>query len=123
MDQTWSLRRQPPSPLESPWMVEVTHVFRQRSFDVALCPIVPRSRTGGCHSALATGHRVLCQQFWDGDLPGLFGPETAVCLIELGAAPSALLFHHSGGGGKWAEYKRTEASTPLELEFNYPNAK
>lgn len=104
-----------PSPLESPWMVEVTHVFRLRSFalcDVAFCPIVPQSRTGGCHSALATGHRVLCQQFWDGDLPGLFGPETAFCLTELGAAPSALLFRHRGGGGKWAEaqaYRRLHA--------------
>lgn len=41
MDQAWSLRRQPPSPLESPWMVEVTHVFRLGSFalcDVALFP-------------------------------------------------------------------------------------
>lgn len=44
MDQAWSLRRQPPSPLESPWMVEVTHAFRLRSFalcGVALCPTVP----------------------------------------------------------------------------------
>lgn len=106
-------------------MVEVTHVFRQRSFDVALCPIVPQSRTGGCHSALATGHRVLCQQFWDGDLPGLFGPETAVCLIELGAAPSPqpCSFITVVGVGSGQKYKRTEASTPLELEFNYPNAK
>lgn len=41
---------------------------------------------------------MLSQKFWDGDLPDLFGLETAACLTQLGTALSALFFHQSGEG-------------------------
>lgn len=57
--------------------------FRLRSFAVSVArpsaPTVPQSRGtgGGCHSAVGPSHREICQPFWNGDTPSLFGPENA----------------------------------------------
>lgn len=72
---------------------------------------------------LATGHRVLCQQFWDGDLPGLFGPETAACLIELGAAPLSPAPSPWSGGGEYTEAQAHRGLHAPGTRINSPDAK